>query len=80
MAKRQTKKKPLKMEDLGRAHTRENLRRIHPFLRKDFRKLEESEICLIQVLKELFPEHEKDGETKCIQNLYKLHAIYVLQK
>jgi hypothetical protein len=73
MAKRQTKKKPLKMEDLGRAHTRENLRRIHPFLRKDFRKLEESELKSEEVFKELFPNDNKI-------ELYKLHAIYVLQK
>jgi hypothetical protein len=73
MAKRQTKKKPLKMEDLGRAHTRENLRRVHPFLRKDFRKLEESELKSEEVFKELFPNDNKI-------ELYKLHAIYVLQK
>jgi hypothetical protein len=73
MAKRQTKKKPLKMEDLGRAHTRENLRRIHPFLRKDFRKLEEGELKSEEVFKELFPNDNKI-------ELYKLHAIYVLQK
>lgn len=73
MAKRQNKKE-VKLEDLGKVHTRENLRRIHPFLRKKFRKLEESELKSEEVFKELFP-NEKFNENL----LYKLHAIYVLQ-
>lgn len=74
MAKRQAiKKKPLKMSDLGKSNYKQNLRRIHPFLRKDFRKLEESELKSEEVYKELFPND------KTIE-LYKLHAVYEIQR
>lgn len=73
MAKRQTAKKPLKMEELGKAHTREHLRRVHPFLKNSFRKLDESELNSEEVFRELFPE-DKTVE------FYKLRAIYAIQR
>lgn len=73
MVKRKTRKKVVKMDELGKAHTRDHLRRVHPFLRKEYRKLEESELNSEEVFKELFPE-DKTVE------LYKLSAIYAIQK
>tara|TARA_R110000744_G_scaffold121116_2_gene225528 strand:+ start:247 stop:477 length:231 start_codon:yes stop_codon:yes gene_type:complete len=76
MAKKQKAKASetkAKTEDKSRAHIRENLRRVHSFLRKDFRIVEESELNSEEVFKELFPED------KTVQ-LYKLRAIYEIQK
>jgi hypothetical protein len=75
MAKRKTviKKKPLKMDELGKTTYRENLLRVHSFLRKPFRKLEADELKSEEVFKELFP-NDKTVE------FYKLHAIYELQR
>lgn len=74
MAAKRGQKKIVKMTDLGKITLRENLIRVHPFLRQSFRKIEESEIKSEEVFKELFPD-EEFNESK----LYKLHAIYVLQ-
>ena len=79
MAKKQIRKKPLQMEDLGKAHIRENLKRIHPFLRKKFRTVQKDETHSLEVLRELFPEYKDTPDEQCIKGLFKLHAVYVLQ-
>ena len=60
------------MEDLGKAHIKEALLRVHPFLKQPFRKITAEESTSEEVCKELFPNDKKI-------ELYKLHAIYVYQ-
>ena len=69
---KQAKKKVVKLEELGKAHTREALRRVHPFLRKEYPKIEKSELESVELFQELFPEDKE------IQ-LFKLAAIYAIQ-
>jgi len=66
------KKKTLHLKDLGKAHTKEHLRRIFPFLKQPFRELSYKEITSETVFKELFPNEPID--------LSKLKAIYEYQK
>ena len=67
------KKQKPKTESEDRWSIRINLKRVHPFLRKEYRPLEKSEINSDKVFKELFPDE------KIIQ-LYKLKAIYEVQR
>lgn len=60
------------MQDLGRVHIKENLKRVHPFLNKNFRKLDAKELNSEDTFKELFPGEKIE--------LYKLRAIYEIQK
>jgi hypothetical protein len=56
-----------------RANLRANLMRVHPFLRKAFRPLKESELNSEEVFFELFPNDKA-------VDLYKLRAVYELQR
>lgn len=67
------KKKNLKLQELGKAHTKEHLKRVHPFLRKDFRTLDYKETKSKEVFVELF------GESEPVE-LWKLRAVYEFQK
>ena len=71
MAKKDKPKAPARAEN--RSHIRLNLKRVHPFLRKAFRPLKESELNSEEVFVELFPND------KTVQ-LYKLRAVYELQR
>jgi hypothetical protein len=71
MAKKDKPKAPERAEN--RSHIRLNLMRVHPFLRKAFRPLKESELNSEEVFVELFPNDKA-------VDLYKLRAVYELQR
>ena len=66
-------KKKVEMKNLGKAHTKEFLQMVHPFLKKEYRPLEKKELNNEEVFKELFGEEEPYYS-------YKLRAVYEYQK
>lgn len=55
-------KKRLVMKNLGKEHTKAHLKRLFPFLEKEYRAITEKEIKSKEVFKELFGEESFDEE------------------
>ena len=63
-------KKKVQMSTLGNQHTKDNLKRFYPFLRKEFRIVKENEIDKPEVLKELFPDDE-NADQEWVRAIFK---------
>lgn len=59
------------MKDLGKAHSKAHLKRLFPYLEKEYRMITEKETKSKEVFLELFPNEEIDLE--------KLSRIYYVQ-
>jgi hypothetical protein len=66
-------KKKIELKELGKTHTKEHLRMVHPFLKKDFRVLDKKELNNKEVFAEFFGNSEPFDASK-------LRAIYEYQK
>jgi hypothetical protein len=66
-------KQKVELKNLGKQHTKDFLKKYHPFLKKEFRPLDKSELNSDEVFNELFPNEDK-------VELFKLRAIYEFQK
>jgi hypothetical protein len=65
-------KRKIKIKDLAKENLRANLRLVHPFLREEYRKINEDELNSYEVYTELFGGGKFEP--------YKLRALYVYQK
>ena len=66
-------KKKIKLKNLGKQHIKDQLIRLHPFLKKEYRELKKDELNSPEVFAELF------GDSVRFE-AFRLVAIYELQK
>ena len=66
-------KKKIELKELGKVHTKDFLKMVHPFLRNEYRPLDKKELNNKEVFAELFGDSEPFDATK-------LRAIYEYQK
>ena len=65
------KKQKVQIKDLKRNHIRQHLKIVHPFLKREFRKIKATELDSEETFKEFFLEEKIE--------FYKLRAIYEYQ-
>lgn len=66
-------KQKIELKNLGKQHIKDQLIRVHPFLRTEYRELKKAELNSKKVFAELFGEGIKFES-------YKLGAVYEFQK